>query len=125
MSQYQLIPYNPIEDHFLDQIGIPVSAGSIVNFSKDAFERLEFFESWVKEQLAASALIHSDETCINIGGTTGNKALLRQMPCASCFRENPRHLWMSKNIVPNSYHLTKHDRLNRMGSINDKPSPLP
>jgi len=69
MSQYQLIPYNRIEDHFLDQMGIPVSAGSIVNFNKDTFERLEFFESWVKGQLVSSALIHSDETGINIGGT--------------------------------------------------------
>jgi len=69
MSQYQLIPYNRIEDHFLDQMGIPVSAGSIVNFSKDTFERLESFESWVKEQLVSSVLIHSDETGINIGGT--------------------------------------------------------
>jgi len=69
MSQYQLIPYNRIEDHFLEQMGIEVSAGSILNFSKDAFDRLEFFESWVKEQLASSALIHSDETGINIGGT--------------------------------------------------------
>jgi len=69
MSQYQLIPYNRIEDHFQDQIGIPISAGTIVNFNRDAFERLEFFESWVKEQLASSALIHSDETGINVGGT--------------------------------------------------------
>jgi len=69
MSQYQLIPYNRIEDHFLDQMGIPVSAGSIVNFSKDVFERLESFESWVKEQLVSSVLIHSDETGINIGGS--------------------------------------------------------
>ena len=68
MSQYQLIPYNRIEDHFLDQMGIPISAGTIHNFNKDAYERLEFFESWVKEQLAASTLIHSDETGINVGG---------------------------------------------------------
>ena len=68
MSQYQLIPYNRIEDHFQDQMGIPVSAGSIVNFSKDTFERLESFEAWVKGQLVSSALIHSDETGINIGG---------------------------------------------------------
>lgn len=69
MSQFQLIPYNRIEDHFQDQIGIPVSAGSISNFNNNAFERLEFFESWVKEQLTLSALAHSDETGINIGGT--------------------------------------------------------
>ena len=68
MSQYQLIPYNRIEDHFLDQMGIPISAGTINNFNQDAFERLGFFESWVKEQLALSPLIHSDETGINIGG---------------------------------------------------------
>jgi len=68
MSQYQLIPYNRIEDHFQDQMGIPVSAGTIHNFNKDASERLEFFESWVKGQLAASALVHSDETGINIDG---------------------------------------------------------
>lgn len=69
MSQYQLIPYNRIEDHFLDQMGIAVSAGTINNFNKDAFERLEFFEAWVKNQLSSSPLIHSDETGINIGGT--------------------------------------------------------
>jgi transposase len=68
MSQYQLVPYNRIEDHFLDQMGIPISAGTINNFNKDAFDRLESFESWVKEQLAFSPLIHSDETGINIGG---------------------------------------------------------
>ncbi len=69
MSQFQLIPYNRIEDHFQDQIGIPVSAGSISNFNNNAFERLEFFESWVKEKLTSSPLAHSDETGINIGGT--------------------------------------------------------
>lgn len=68
MSQYQLIPYNRIEDHFLDQMGIPISAGTVNNFNKDAFDRLEFFEAWVKEQLALSPLIHSDETGINVGG---------------------------------------------------------
>jgi len=69
MSQYQMIPYNRIEEHFLDQIQIPVSAGSIVNFNKDAYERLDFFDDWVKKQLASSALIHVDETGINTGGT--------------------------------------------------------
>lgn len=68
MSQFQLIPYNRIEDHFLDQMGIPLSAGTVNNFNKDAFERLEFFESWVKKELASSRLIHGDETGINIDG---------------------------------------------------------
>jgi hypothetical protein len=38
------------------------------NFNKDAYERLEFFDNLVKEQLVFSALIHVDETGINTGG---------------------------------------------------------
>ena len=68
MSQYQLIPYDRIRDHFQDQIHIPVSAGSIFNFNKDAYERLEPFDQWAKTELAKSMLMHADETGINIGG---------------------------------------------------------
>ncbi len=68
MSQYQLVPYNRIQDHFADQLNIPVSEGSIFNFNKEAFQRLADFETWVKDQLASSDLAHADETGINIGG---------------------------------------------------------
>jgi len=68
MSQYQLVPYNRIEDHFLDQMQMPISAGSVFNFNQDAYERLELFDQWVRNQLATSSLIHGDETGINIGG---------------------------------------------------------
>lgn len=68
MSQYQLVPYNRVEDHFQDQLQIPVSNGSICNFTKEAYERLEVFEQWSKKQLASSSLVHADETGINIGG---------------------------------------------------------
>jgi len=68
MSQFQLTPYNRIEDHFLDQMEIPVSAGSIFNFNQEAYERLEYFEEWVKRCLAASMILHVDETGINIDG---------------------------------------------------------
>jgi transposase len=68
MSQYQLIPYNRIEDHFQDQMQIPISAGTVHNFNQDAFDRLEDFDEWVNNKLKASDLIHCDETGINIGG---------------------------------------------------------
>ena len=68
MSQYQLVPYNRIEDHFREQMEIPVGNGSIFNFNKEAYERLEAFEAWSKKRLIASALVHADETGINIGG---------------------------------------------------------
>ena len=44
MSQFQLIPYDRINDHFAEQIKVPVSVGSIFNFNKEAYNRLEDFE---------------------------------------------------------------------------------
>ena len=77
MSQYQKVPYNRIKEHFLDQMQMPVSAGSIVNFNKDAFARLEFFELWVKKELASSAVIHADETGINMGAAQETEKTVR------------------------------------------------
>jgi len=77
MSQYQLVPYNRVEENFQDQVGIPISAGSIYNFNKNAYEKLEIFEAIVKSKLIESGLCHSDETGINIDGKR------RWLHCAS------------------------------------------
>ena len=68
LSQYQLLPYERIREYFEDQVGIPLSAGSLFNFNQEAFDRAAGFEHWVKDRLAESELIHADETGINIGG---------------------------------------------------------
>jgi transposase len=68
MSQHQLIPYDRVRDHFQDQMHIPVSAGSVFNFNKEAYDGLASFEQWAKIQLARSDLLHADETGVNIGG---------------------------------------------------------
>ena len=68
LSQYQLLPYDRIRDHFQEQLQIPLSVGSIFNFNQEAYDGLAFFEQWVKTQLAQSELLHADETGINIGG---------------------------------------------------------
>lgn len=38
MSQYQLIPSHRLQDYFAEQVGLNLSAGSICNFNKEAFE---------------------------------------------------------------------------------------
>lgn len=68
LSQFQLLPYDRIREHFQEQMHIPISAGSVFNFNKEAYQRLGAFEQWVKQQLAQSELLHADETGINIGG---------------------------------------------------------
>lgn len=68
MSNFQLLPYKRIKEHFADQFGIPLSAGSIYNFNKEVYGMLAPFEDWVKRELSKSLLLHADETGINIGG---------------------------------------------------------
>ncbi len=68
MSQFQLLPYDRIRDHFQEQMRIPVSARSVFNFNKEAYEQLDGFELWAKAQLATSDLMHVDETGINVDG---------------------------------------------------------
>ena len=68
MSQFQLIPYNRIQDYFSEQLQIPVSGGSIYNFNQETYGLLEIFDEKVKGKLAESDLAHVDETGINING---------------------------------------------------------
>jgi transposase len=70
MSLYQLIPYGRVEEYFRNQVGIPVSAGSLCNFNKEAFEKLARFEEIAKKKLMGSAFIHTDETSINVNSKT-------------------------------------------------------
>ena len=68
MSQQQLIPYERVGDYFCDQCGIPLSVGSVFNFNREAYELLARFEAIVIRQLIAQALLHADETGLNIAG---------------------------------------------------------
>jgi transposase len=68
MSQYQLIPYNRVQEYFADQLQILISEGSIFNFNKAAYQLLADFENRAQTALAAATLAHADETGINLGG---------------------------------------------------------
>ena len=68
MSQFQLIPYKRVQDYFKEQLQVPISDGSIYNFNREAYDLLGAFEEKAKSKLAESALMHVDETSINIGG---------------------------------------------------------
>ena len=67
LSQYQLIPYNRVQEVFTDHFGLTISQGSLHNFNKEAFERLEFFEVQAQETLKNAQVLNADETGIQIG----------------------------------------------------------
>jgi transposase len=68
LSQFQLLPYNRIDDYFREEINVPVSPGSIFNFNKEAYALLEKFDELAKVNLIQSAVLNVDETGINIKG---------------------------------------------------------
>lgn len=68
MSQFQLLPYDRIKDYFADQLGFPLSPGSLFNFNRRAYEALASFETIAKLKLIEAALAHADETGINVNG---------------------------------------------------------
>ncbi len=70
MSQFQLIPYKRIQGYFREQLGIPVSEGSLYNFNQESYGLLATFEEKVKTKLTGSDLLHVDETGINMNGDT-------------------------------------------------------
>lgn len=68
MSQYQLIPYLRVKEYFTELLGIPLSEGTLYNFNKTAYKKLEVAERIIKEKLRVAPILHVDETGINIGG---------------------------------------------------------
>lgn len=68
MSQFQLLPYNRIQDYFSEQMKIPISSGTIFNFNQEAYERLEGFDKAAKNKLLQAEVNHADETGTNING---------------------------------------------------------
>jgi len=68
MSQYQLVPYNRVEEHFAEQMNLGISAGTIYNFNVEAYEKLALFEAWLINSMRKEPLLHADETGVNIAG---------------------------------------------------------
>jgi transposase len=70
MSIFQMIPLARIIDYFKEQAGLLISKGSVSNFKKVAYKKLEGigFKAWVSAQLSISPVNHADETGINVNG---------------------------------------------------------
>ncbi len=66
LSQYQLIPYARVQDYLTEQMHLAISVGTLFNFNKAAYDLLEDFERIAKLNLVAAAVLHADETGINI-----------------------------------------------------------
>jgi transposase len=70
LSNFQMLPFERMRDLFAQQLGLPISTGTLANINSDASKSLLEFEKSAKQALIKSSLVHHDETGINIGGKT-------------------------------------------------------
>ena len=62
LSQYQLIPYQRVQEQFQDQFQLPISVGSIFAFNQQAYALLEQFELKLIAKMLQSPVLHADES---------------------------------------------------------------
>lgn len=111
MSQFQLIPYNRIQDYFNEQLGLPISSGSLFNFNQEAFGKLKPFEDIVKQQLISAPVAHFDETGISVD----KKRIWLHSSCNELWSYFYPHVKRGKeamdniNILPNFEGTACHD----------------
>ena len=113
LSQFQLLPYQRIQDYFQDQLGIPLSTGSIVNFNRDAAVRIadSGAANIIRQQLQQSTLLHVDETGININATRhwlhcASNALWTQY---SAHRKRGTEAMVDADVIPAFHGVLCHD----------------
>ena len=69
LSVFQLVPYERIQAQFAELYQLPLSAGSLVNFNREGFQRLPLFLALAKQQLSRyEAVLNVDQTSVNLGG---------------------------------------------------------
>jgi transposase/uncharacterized coiled-coil protein SlyX len=68
MNQYQLIPYDRVEEFFKDLFGQPFSEGSLFTANQVLYESLEGFEQETKRRILSEPVINCDETGARVEG---------------------------------------------------------
>lgn len=68
LSQYQLLPYERIEELFTDLFDHAISPATVVAANQALADHLARIEEATKEQIRQAPVVHCDETSIRIGG---------------------------------------------------------
>lgn len=111
LSQYQLIPYDRVQEQFQDQMQLPISVGSIFTFNQQAFGLLEQFELKQIAKMLLSPILHADETGINIDGKRHwlHCASNEQWTLYYAHAKRGLEAFASKNVLPEFTGILCHD----------------
>jgi transposase len=68
LMNQQLLPYERVGEVFRDVFSLPISSGTVYTINRRCFDRLAGVSEIIRQQIAASALAHFDESGMNIAG---------------------------------------------------------
>jgi len=68
LQNYQMLPFSRCAEFISDLTGHHISTGSLSNFQKQCFDRLQCYEQIIKQKLLQSPILHADETGLRLSG---------------------------------------------------------
>ena len=113
LSQYQLLPYDRIKEYFADQLQLPLSSGSLVNFNAQANQLINDLGALdvIKSQLQVSSVLHVDETGMNINGAKHwlHTASTTKWTYFTCHKKRGKEATDDAGVLPNYQGYLVHD----------------
>ena len=111
LNSYQMLPYERIAETIEDLTSHKMSVGTIYNFLNTHYNKLEAFETTLKQSLLKETVLHSDETGVNI------KAKLHWVHVASSsvmtyymiHQKRGRVAMDDMNVIPSYQGILVHD----------------
>lgn len=111
LNAYQMLPYERISETIEDLTSHKMSVGSIYNFLNTHYDKLQEFETTLKQSLLGEDVLHSDETGVNV------KAKLHGIHVASTpamtyymlHKKRGRIAMDDMEIIPNYTGILVHD----------------
>ena len=111
LNQYQLVPYERIRELFLDLFGTGLSAGTIVNATRDCCQSLKPVEVAIKDKITASPVVHFDETGLYTEGDRWwlHVAATDNLTYYGCHPKRGKAATDDMDILPNFSGIAVHD----------------
>ena len=113
MNQYQLIPFDRVEELFKDMFGQPFSEGSLFTANQTCYEALEGVEQEIRQQILNSPIINCDETGARVEGDGHwlHVAGTPELTCYGIHQKRGSDAMDEMGILPFYTGIVKHDAL--------------
>lgn len=120
LQNYQMLPFERCAEFIEDLVGQKISQGSLANFQKSAYTKLQGYEQQIIQLLLHSSVNHADETGVKLHGkNTWMHVLSNQaMTFFGHHIKRGKEAINSFNIIPRYKGTLIHDRFSSYFSYN-------